>query len=136
MDGYGLNITTGNMAPWVNSTTYYFGNYPSTPSTSANARRLYIPRNGVITTCVIFSNSSTTAGSGEPWPIVIRLNDTTDYTFDSESVAGSLRVFKNYALNIPVVAGDYIEFKTTTPAWATPPSSGNSTGSLYVRTPS
>jgi hypothetical protein len=62
----------------------------------------------------------------------IRVNNTTDYLIESLTLANSNRVWANDALNIPVVAGDYIEIKEVQPAWVTNPATVTRTGVLYI----
>jgi len=112
------------LTPWVVSSTYYFGNSVTLPTTNANIKRVYIPLKGVVRGIVFYERCTTTAGSAEAWPMVLRINDTTDYAIDSQSVSSNDRIWSNYTMMVPVNASDYFEIKTVTPAWATPPSDG------------
>lgn len=106
----------------VDSTTYYLGNRTADSlNTTADYQRLYIPVNGCIRACELYVIATATVGTAEDWTWVIRLNNATDYTFYTLGAAEAKRRFYNYNLNIPVSAGDYIELKTTTPAWVTNP---------------
>lgn len=102
----------------ADATTYYFGTFEE--STTAGQRKVYIPRSGIITVANVYSYSAT-AGSNEAWPFAIRVNGTTDYTIASLTLATNERNWRNTALNIPVVAGDFIELKTVCPTWVTNP---------------
>lgn len=102
------------------ATTYYFGQPMGYGYGAANQHRVHIPRSGTITKAYInvFNN---TGGSGETSSLYIRVNNTTDYLASSSIVNGGIDYFSNTGLSIPVVAGDYIEFKWITPTWATNP---------------
>ena len=115
---------TGTLTPWVVSTTYFFGKISTSPVVNSLKSNTYMPVKGVIRSIVLMMITNTTAGSAEAWPMVFRLNDTTDTTIDTQSTSANLRVWTNYTLNIPVSIGDFFEIKTVTPAWATPPSGG------------
>jgi len=129
--GYTIPIFTGVLSP-ADATTYYLGPVAGlTPSTTAEERKIYIPKAGTITFCAISTNA-TTAGSNEDWPYYIRLNNTTDYGIDTVSVSANLRQWISYTLDVDVVAGDYIEIKTVTPTWATNPVTMSQGGYLYI----
>lgn len=119
--GYQLQALGDILSP-VDATTYYFGQSPSgSMQTTSGISRIYINKPGVITACTIFVYS---AGSptAETSSVYLRLNNTTD-TLISNAVRndGSALVLTNYALNIAVVQGDYIEIKWVTPTWVTDP---------------
>ena len=75
---------------------------------------------------------SGTAGTAENWSLYIRLNNTTDTLIATIGAATNARQFSNAALNISVVAGDYIEIKSVQPTWATNPLTTLYGGYLYV----
>jgi len=130
--GYTIPIFVGSHSSPADATTYYFGPIPNTaPSTTAEERKIYIPKAGTITFCSISSNA-TTAGTDEAWPYYIRLNNSTDYGIDTVSVSANLRQWINTGLDIDVVAGDYIEIKSVTPTWATNPAGVSQGGYLYI----
>jgi len=130
--GYTLPIFVGSHSAPADATTYYFGPIPNTaPSTTAEERKVYIPKAGKITFCSISSNA-TTAGTDEAWPYYIRLNNSTDYGIDTVSVSANLRQWINSAMDITVAAGDYIEIKSVTPTWATNPAGVSQGGYLYI----
>jgi hypothetical protein len=62
----------------------------------------------------------------------IRKNATTDYLVDTQSISQDERLWRNYALNISVGLTDYIEIKTETPAWVTPPTFLCGHGELFI----
>lgn len=116
----------------LDSTTYYFGEPVSSVGTGATSRPIVMPRQGIITSMVLLVYSATVAGTAEDWTMIIRKNDTTDYTFATVAANTTARYFTNYALNIPVNALDYITVKTTTPAWVTNPEGVRITGFLIL----
>lgn len=75
---------------------------------------------------------SGTAGTAESWSLYVRKNNTTDTLIATLTVSASDRVFSNAALNIAVVAGDYVEIKGVRPLWATNPLTTIYGGYLYV----
>ena len=91
-----------------------------------------MPTSGIIRVFVYEHYTLTTAGTNEAWPFLIRKNDTTDYAVDSVSLATNNRQWENYALNIPVSAGDFIEIVTDCPNWVTPPVDGAGGGVGYL----
>ena len=130
--GYTIPIFVGALTSPVDATTYYFGNIAATaPSTTADERKMYIPKSGTITFCEIATNA-TTAGTNEAWPMYIRLNNTTDYEIATVSANTNLRMWKKTDFSIAVVAGDYIEIKTVTPTWATNPATFTQGGYIYI----
>ena len=130
--GYTIPIFVGSHSSPADATTYYFGLIPNTaPSTTAEERKIYIPKAGKITFCSISSNA-TTAGTDEAWPYYIRLNNSTDYGIDTVSVSANLRQWINSSMNITVAAGDYIEIKSVTPTWATNPAAVSQGGYIYI----
>jgi hypothetical protein len=102
-------------------TTLYFGQVPAAPQATTTQRRsLYFNRAGTIVSCIVGIHS-TVAGTGEAWSLYIRKNDITDYLVATVSNTNILRMYSNTALNIPIVAGDFIEMKLVNPTWATNP---------------
>lgn len=126
LQGYGTTFSP------LDATTYYFGSlFTIAPGTGAGTAKVYIPKAGRITRCVLFFNQS--AGSAETSTMVIRLNNTSDTTISSAITNDAgVTTFSNTALNIPVVLGDYIEFKWTTPTWGTNPTNVRPVATLYI----
>lgn len=130
--GYALTLAAAAITP-VASTTYYFGATAAVgPSTTAQTTRIYVPRSGTLTAAQVWNHAGATAGSAESWQMLIRLNNATDTTVAAVASASAHRLWTNTALAIPVTTGDYVEIKTTTPAWATAPSSFRPGGALYI----
>jgi hypothetical protein len=118
----------------VDSTVYYFGGNNSVAlSTTALISAIPIPKKGRIKTAIV--RIYCTVGTNENAVMVIRKNNTTDYTFDTENFSANPVIYKNYLLNIPVDAGDVIEFKLTTPAWAGNPADLRPLGSMIIECP-
>ena len=116
----------------ADATTYYFGNTPRAPMTTAGSfGKVYIRIPGIIKIAELYCYAGA-AGTNEAWSLYVRKNDTTDYSIATVSLATNERVFSNAALSIPVAAGDYIEIKCVCPTWATNPTSVVFGGYLYV----
>ncbi len=130
-------IAGGQIAP-ADATTYYFGSFPRmVASTTADTRRIYIPRAGTISTVTLgVYNNGGTQGSNETSTVSIRKNNTTDTTvtstFDTNDASGASSFFNITGLSISVVAGDYIEFKWVTPTWATNPTAVELWAQVYI----
>lgn len=128
---YALNI--GHIAgTFLASTTYYFGMPGIAITSTAAIRRIYIPQSGTIKSAYLYFRA-TTGTSTENWTISIRLNNTTSTTLATVGNSSLDKVFSNTSLNIAVVAGDYIEIITTTPAWTIPPGSTFAYGSILIQ---
>lgn len=106
----------------ADATTYYWGQWDSlVPTTTANFRRMYIQRAGIITTARIYI-IGTAAGSAETSTMSLRLNNTTDTTVTSTlAITAYPTVVTNTSLTLSVAFGDYLEWKWVTPTWATNP---------------
>ena len=131
-----LSLPHGCVATSPNvSTTYYFGITSAPMVTTTGIRRMYIPKQGIIRIAEIWSDSTLLAGSNESWTMQIRLNGTTNYTIASTATANEFRSWLNYNMNIPVVPGDYVELRTATPNWATPPQGVTCSGCIVIEVP-
>ena len=129
--GYALNL--GGTSATVNaSTTYYFGSPAQTITNSAAIRRVYIPQSGTIKGGQIYVKT-TNITTTETWTLSVRLNNSSNTTFASLGNALTDKVFATSALSIAVVAGDYIEITTTTPAFVTAPGSTYIYGSIFIQ---
>jgi hypothetical protein len=129
--GYGINIGSSQINLAAN-TTYYFGLTTAAASTTAAIRRVYITQSGTIKSGHIYMRT-TGATSTENWTLSIRLNNTTSTTFATLANNSTDKVFSNTGLNINVVAGDYFEIITTTPAWSS--AAGNTIiyGTIFIQ---
>ena len=129
--GYALHVQAASQATLVDAQTLYWGSMLVVPSTTADRWRVYIPKSGIIKAAYIF-NYAATAGTGESWSMSIRKNNATDTLIQALGVAANARCWSNVALNIPVVAGDYIEIKEVCPTWVTNPVTATRTGVIYI----
>lgn len=107
----------------TDATTYYFGSKPASPTTTAQRRKIYMPRAGTITK-IYLSMSLTGAGTTETSTVSLRLNHTTDTTI-SAVVDNSAYYEIAATVSVAVAAGDYVEIKWVTPTWATNPTGVN-----------
>lgn len=118
----GIVVTgCGRFSP-ADATTYFFGGISATaPSTSASAiNRSYWPCTGTITGASIhIVTSGGVSGTAATSTIYLRHNDTTDYTVSTLiDCSGLPNDYTIEDLSIPIVAGDFTEWKWTTPTWS------------------
>jgi hypothetical protein len=99
-------------------------------ATNAAQRRVYIPASGTVKQVYIYVRT-TNGTAGETWTMTFRLNNTSNTTIGSTATTSTDKVFSNANLNVSVVAGDYFEITTTTPASA--PGISNVYGTLIIQ---
>ena len=128
--GYTLPVQALTSSP-ADGVTVYFGQLPKAPVTVAATSKVRVPKSGTIKRVFVYCYSGT-AGTAEAWSLYVRLNNLTDTLIKTLSVSQAERIFDNDALNIAVVAGDYIEIKGVQPAWATNPLTTVYGGYVYV----
>ena len=128
--GYTIPIQALATTP-ISAQTIFFGSLPKIPTTTAAVSKIFIRKSGTIKAAEIYSNS-VTAGTAQAWSLFIRLNNTTDTLIQTVSLATNERDFSNSALNISVVAGDFIEIKSVNPTWTTAPITTTFGGYLYI----
>jgi hypothetical protein len=128
--GYTLAVQALTSSPG-DGATVYFGNLPKIPQASGAISKIYIPTTGTIKRAEVYCYSGT-AGTAETWSIYIRLNNANDYLISTLTVTGSERIFRNTSINVPVVAGDYIEIKGVQPTWVTNPLTTIYGGYVYI----
>lgn len=116
---YAIPVQALTSSP-VDAQTIYFGFIPRAPTTTTATSKISFVRNGTITAASIYTFSGT-AGTAESWSLYVRKGNTTDTLIQTLSLATAERVFTNSSLNIPVVAGDYVEIKSVNPTWVTNP---------------
>lgn len=108
----------------VDATTYYLGRTgcQTAGSTTEGTSKIFVPVAGTVVGAALQISTGGTLGSAEQGTANLRLNATTD-TLISSAVQFDQRIqrYATGALNIPVVAGDYFEFKILTPTWVTNP---------------
>jgi hypothetical protein len=107
----------------ADSTTYYFGAFPLARMTTAALYNLPVIKAGfVVGVAVTVVNNSGTAGTGETSSIYIRRNNTTDQLISSALTTNTTSAtVTNFPFLFPVAAGDRLQVKWVTPAWATNP---------------
>jgi hypothetical protein len=130
--GYTLIASSLGFNPTGGQTFHFGSSYVSTPLAADGVQRVYAPKGGLIKAAFVYGYANGTAGSGESWSMSVRLNSTSDTLIENLSVANATRVWKNENLNIAVVAGDWIEIKTVTPAWATSPTAVRFNAVVYI----
>jgi len=106
----------------VDSTTYYAG-HPQTSSvqTAADLSRVYVPATGTINAAYLSIVVEGTIGSTETSSAWIRKNNTSDTLISSSVQANQAAQYYSLVPNLSVTAGDSLQLKWTTPAWATNP---------------
>jgi len=126
-------VTALSQAAPADSTDYYIGNTGMTPTSTANFRKIYIPKNGTIRIAQLRFNYDVDA-TNEAVTVAIVKNNTTTYTLTAAlDMSVHLQTELNlYDLNIPVSKGDYIELKYSTPAWVTNPTNLRIAGNLIL----
>lgn len=128
-NGFIISVQALTSSP-VDSQTVYFGMLPKAPITTANVSKIYICKSCTLKHAEIYCYSGT-AGTNEAWSLYVRKNNTTDTLIATLNVNTNERVFTNAALNISLVAGDYLEIKGVQPLWATNPATTIYGGYLY-----
>ena len=129
--GYAINLGATSTTYLANN-TYYFG-IPTQAGTTASAqRKILIPKTGTIKGGQIYIRTSV-GTTTENWTLSIRLNNTTNTTFATVATTALEKIFGTTSLNISVVAGDFIEIITSTPAWLTPPGASFIYGTIIIQ---
>jgi hypothetical protein len=128
--GYTIKVQALTSSPG-DGAIVYFGMLPKAPIATANVSKIYIRKAGTIKIAEIYCYSGT-AGTNEAWSLYIRKNNSADTLIATLTVNTNERVFSNASLNIPVVAGDYIEIKSVQPTWGTNPATTIYGGYIYV----
>lgn len=132
--GYSLRGTlAGATSNPAGATSYYGGASNSTYiTTTADTRRIYIPKAGTIKSCYGFFNQIGST-SGNTGTLYIRLNDTTDYqvgTAQAHNVTNT--VYSSTSLSIEVTQGNYIEFRWLSPTGNFQPKDMTSSFIVYI----
>jgi len=134
--GYNFNCVTFSASP-ADATTYFLSCSQSMTTYTATGNadtRFYIPVSGTITAVYGTCTVGGTLGSAGSTTVAIRLNNTTDTTVTSSlAMTSATNNFNNTGLSIAVSAGDYIEFKVTTPTWATNPTAVRFSIAVFVK---
>lgn len=119
--GYALqgSLSTTDFNP--TSTINYYGgdSLDSTPSTTAQTRRVYIPKTGTIKFCYGFFNQ-VAQGISSLGDLHINVNNGAYTLISQQSHFTTTTLYSNTSLSIAVTLGDYIEFRWRCPFY--PPS--------------
>jgi hypothetical protein len=99
-------------------------------ATNSAQRRVYIPASGTVKQVYLYTRTAN-GTAGESWSMIFRLNNTSNTTIGSTANTSTDKVFSNSNLNVSVVAGDYFEIQTTTPATA--PGISNIYGTIIIQ---
>lgn len=100
---------------------------------SSAASRLYMPRAGTINICYGDVSVSGTLGSNQNCTLALRKNNTTDTSVTTTlQLTAADNTFNNTTLGITVVAGDFLEFKFTSPTWTTNPTTVRFTATFQL----
>jgi hypothetical protein len=123
-------MTTALTSP-ADSSTYYGGHAASAALTAtAGARKMYVPKTGFVRDAQIFVFN--VAGSSELSTFWLVKNDATSSSIGTANHNVSSILVSNYALNVSVTQGDYLEFKWVTPAWVVNPTSFTCAGHVLI----
>jgi len=128
--GYSIGVCASTTTV-ADATTYYWGLPNLNVATTATRHRIYIPRTGILKVAYVFAYCGA-ASTNENWEMLIRHNDTTDYSIATVGNTEVYKTWSNTGLSISVTAGDYIEMKTICPTWATEPGSVRLSGTLWI----
>jgi hypothetical protein len=146
-DAAGQRATLGNVA-WVpvqfnqtlnlaDGASYYWAcTIPATPHTAGGARQVPMPA-GRITGAIISFYTGNSSVSSNAMTLYVRVNDTTDYLVSNSLVfsasIGVVVTVSNFAMDVPLSAGDKIEMKLVCPTWATNPTGAYFWGGLVLQ---
>jgi hypothetical protein len=130
----GYTLTAGAIihSPVDSATVFIGSTYSLVPASTGGQQRVYIPKNGTIKAVYVSGYTTGAVGTAENWQMFVRLNDTTDTSISTVGAAAAQRVWTNTSLNIAVSAGDFIEIKSTHPAWATNPVNTRYHAVIYI----
>lgn len=132
--GYAIDFRPTAAATPLRLTTYFLtggGAWNHTASGTASTR-IYIPVSGTIKAIYGFVCVEGSLGSSENSTLELRLNNTTDTTITSTIKMNAASNAFNAAVSISVSAGDYIEYKLTTPNWVSVPGSPSYSITTYI----
>jgi hypothetical protein len=133
--GYCISLVCGGNGGGNNpadSTTYFFGADTETMLHTVYANTsIQIPRGGTIK-AFFLTVVKNVAGSNEPIPHFIRVNDVTDYSLGNMTWTNTVDKLYLQNLQIPVAAGDLIALKINAPAWVTNPTGVRAGGWVYI----
>lgn len=115
--GYALQgtLATTEFNP-VSVTSYYGGDaVGTTASTTAQSRRIYIPKTGTIKSCYGFFFNNSVQFASSAGTLYINVNNGAYTTIGTQIHIANRSLYSNTTLSIAVTRGDYIEFKWVCP---------------------
>lgn len=120
------------------STTYYGGHGGAQPGgnagllTTQGATRMIVPYACTVTKAyVTVTRSGGTTGTTETSTVALGVNNVFT-PINSAVTSNATATFSNTSMSVAVNAGDYIEFRWATPAWATSPTNVSMSVDLEV----
>jgi len=138
--GYQIQLAEGLLSP-ADVTTYWTGSMPAiaAPATAGGGGALvpaWILRTGAITSAYVTYANFGTLGTTETSTLSVDVsngtqNGTVTAAFVTNPAAGSFSA----AMNLPVTAGQYVNFKWITPTWATNPTNVSISGAVWIDVP-
>jgi len=120
--GYALqgSLSTTDFDP-ASTTSYYGGDaLTDTASTTAQSRRVYIPKTGTIKFCYGFFFNGVGQATSSLGTLSINVNNGAYTTIGTTVHFATTSIYSNILLSIAVTQGDYIELKWQCPLY--PPS--------------
>jgi hypothetical protein len=117
--GYSLQGSLVSLSSFPSSNTDYYGgdSFSTALSTTAQSRRIYIPKSGTIKTCYGFF-SQTAQAFNAVGDLHINVNNGAYTLISQENHLATTSLYSNTSLSISVTLGDYIEFRWRCPYYA------------------
>ncbi len=129
---FSITVATLTLAAPLDSTNYFCGGLAGrAPTTTGLGAPIYVPVQAIVRAAYI-SWEEGTAGTDETIQMFLRKNDTTDYAVQNIGSASASKVFINNNMAIDCLAGDILEVKFITPAWATNPINVRIGGQIFL----
>lgn len=116
----------------LDNTDRFFSNFVQGAQPTDAGLEIPILIDCVLVSAYIGSFSAVTAGSAEAWDMFVRVNGV-DTLISSVAVSATRRTWLNGTMSVPLVQGDSLVIKFTTPTWATNPSATIFSGVLLCR---
>lgn len=113
----------------ANATKYFFG-FAGAASTNAGRNVVYIHRSGTVIGGSITVRRTGTDSTA--WTLGFAISGGAQNDIATVSTAATDFSFNNFAMNVAVTGGQYIEISTTCPTWGTPPTGVTFSGTLFV----
>ena len=116
--GYALQGSLVSQSSFPSSNTYYYGgdSFGTALSTTAQSRRIYIPKSGTIKTCYGFF-SQTAQAFNSVGDLHINVNNGAYTQIDQKNHLTNATLYSKLDLSIAVTQGQYIEFKWQCPLY-------------------